>query len=192
MLRTQRLTLRPLVRTDLAQFMALAGDYAVASMTSDIPHPLNETRARAWLAPSRGETRFAIELDGQMIGSAGFFRRKPNSAEIGFWIGRAFWGKGYVAEAGQAVIRYGFESDGLSRFSSSHFIDNPASGRVLAKLGFEACGRGRIWSAAREEEVIAVLLELSRERAESRLGLPDPQPRQSRWGALIERVRGAQ
>lgn len=190
-LRTERLTLRPLAKTDVKAFVALAGDIEVARMTSDIPHPLDEGKGLAWLAPSRGEVRFAIEMEGRMIGSAGYFKRKPTSAELGFWLGRGFWGAGLVPEAAVAIIRYGFDEGGLAEFTSSHFIDNPASERVLAKLGFEPCGRGRIWCSAREAEVIAVLLELPRARAEPLYDLKSARPRQSRLGALFERVRGA-
>lgn len=190
-LRTQRLTLRPLARTDVQAFVALAGDLEVARMTSDIPHPLDVTKGLAWLAPSDGEVRFAIELDGRMIGSAGYFKRKPTTAELGFWLGRAYWGHGIVPEAAAAIIRYGFDDGGLAQFTSSHFVDNPASERVLSKLGFEPTGRGSIWSSARDAEVIAVLLELPRSRAEQLYELKSLKPRQSRLGALLERVRGA-
>ncbi len=191
MLQTDRLILRSLARTDAEAFVALAGDLEVSRMTSDIPHPLDTPRALAWLAPSRGEVRFAIELDGRMIGSAGYFRRKPTCAELGFWLGRDYWGRGIVTEAARAVLKHGFEKGGLTQFTSSHFVDNPASARVLEKLGFEPNGRGRIWSAARGCEVIAVLLEMSRAKAEAKLGVAQSPRRQSRIGALIERVRGA-
>lgn len=189
-LHTERLVLRALAPTDIADFLAIAGDQAVARMTSDIPHPLDEPKARIWLAPSRGEARFAIVRDGRMIGSAGYFRRAPDTAELGFWLGRSWWGQGYTTEAARAVIRHGFDVGRLALFTSSHFHDNPASARVLAKLGFVATGRGRIWSAARGHDVSAELLELTRVRAEALMDLAPAEPKQSRWSALIERVRG--
>lgn len=188
---TERLVLRALAPTDVADFMAIAGDFEVARMTSDIPHPLDEGGAHIWLAPSRGEARFAIVRDGRMIGSVGYFRRSAHTAELGFWLGRAWWGRGYTTEAGRAVVRHGFDVGRLALFTSSHFLDNPASERVLAKLGFMPTGRGRIWSAARGHDVAADLLELTRERAEALIELAPLEAKQSRWSALIERVRGA-
>jgi [ribosomal protein S5]-alanine N-acetyltransferase len=193
MLRTERLVMRALTPGDADAFIALAGDFAVARMTSDIAHPLDVVKALAWLSPSNGEARFAITLDGRMIGSSGYFRRTSDTAELGFWLGHAWWGRGFATEAARAVARHGFEADGLAAFTSSHFVDNPASARVLAKLGFAHSGYGRIWSLARGSDIDAVLLELTRARAAETLEItaPAPQSRQSRWSALIERVRGA-
>ena len=189
---TERLVLRRLSTTDVRAFLAIADDFEVARMTSDIPHPLNRAKAQAWLAPSSGEARFAIVCAGRMIGSAGYFRRSSESAELGFWLGRTWWGRGYTTEAARALVRHGFEVGKLAVFTSSHFVDNPASARVLEKLGFRPTGSGRIWSAARGHDVAAELLELTREHAETVMDLaPVRLHRQSRWSALIERVRGA-
>lgn len=195
MLTTPRLSLRQLNRDDAHAFIALAGDLAVARMTSDIPHPLDHAKALAWLAPAKGEVRFAIVHAGLMIGSAGYFSREPGTAEMGFWLGRDFWGQGFATEAAQAVVRHAFEASGITYLTSSHFTDNAASARVLAKLGFEATGLGRIWSQARGADVDAVLLGLPRERAAAAMALApaaDGTPAgRSLWRGLIERVRGA-
>ena len=73
-LATERLFLRPFRSADAAEFTRLAGDWAVASMTSDIPYPLARDQAAAWLSPSRGEVRFAIEFEGQLVGGAGYYQ----------------------------------------------------------------------------------------------------------------------
>ena len=164
-LETERLVLRPFRRADAAEFARLAGDWAVASMTSDIPYPFSPTQAVGWLKPVRGEVRFAIEREGQLIGGAGYYRRPSGVAELGFWLGRPWWGHGYATEAARAVVRHGFANPRLPGFSSAHFVDNPASGRVLAKLGFEAVGRGRIACAARGHDVEVVTYWLDRQRA---------------------------
>lgn len=192
LLETERLLLRPLSPEDAGDLIEFAGDFDVARMTSDIPHPLDRTKALAWLTPSRGETRFALVRESRMIGSAGYFKRAAQVAELGFWIGRPFWGQGLATEAGRAIVRHAFQEGDVERLTSSHFVDNPASGRVLAKLGFEANGRGRIWSSAREREVMAVLLDLTRSRAAEIIDPALARPsRPSRWSQLIERVRGA-
>src|SRR5262245_55924828 len=155
-LTTERLLLRPFRRTDSKDFTRLAGDWAVASMTSDIPHPLSEHQASAWLKPGRSEVRFAIEVGSQLIGGAGYYQRRSGTAELGFWLGREWWGHGYATEATKAVLQYGFESRHVPGFTSSHFVDNAASAGVLRKLGFEPMGRCRIICAARGHEVEAV------------------------------------
>lgn len=167
---TPRLILRPLRAGDEPDFLALAGEWDVARMTSDIPHPLLPSHARAWLKPNGSDVRFAIELHGRMIGSAGYFRRRSGVAEVGFWLGRDHWGYGFATEAAGAVIKYGFGVDGYASFSSAHFSDNPASGRVLKKLGFEPVGLARMWCSARGAEVDAVGLWLTREKAVAALG----------------------
>ncbi len=167
---TQRLILRPLRSGDEPEFLTLAGDWDVARMTSDIPYPLLPAHAKAWLRPNGSDVRFAIELHGRMIGSTGYFRRRSGAAELGFWLGRDHWGLGFASEAAAATVRHGFNADGHMAFSSAHFVDNPASGRVLAKLGFEEVGRSRMWCSARGTEVEALGLWLTRERAESAIG----------------------
>lgn len=167
---TPRLILRALRSGDEPEFLALAGDWDVARMTSDIPHPLMPSHAKAWLQPHGNDVRFAIELQGHMIGSVGYFRRRNGAAELGFWLGRDHWGMGFGTEASAAVVRYGFSIDGHACFSSAHFVDNPASGRLLAKLGFEPVSRARMWCSARGVEVEAIGLWLTRERAEAVLG----------------------
>src|SRR6516165_4233640 len=141
---TERLRLRPFRSADAGEFARLAGDWAVASMTSDIPYPFSRRQAFAWLVPMRGEVRFAIERDGQLIGGAGFYRRASGTAELGFWLGRPWWGHGYATEAARVVLREGLRNPRLPGYSSAHFVDNRASERVLRKLGFQPVGRARI------------------------------------------------
>jgi ribosomal-protein-alanine N-acetyltransferase len=162
---TERLLLRPFRNPDADEFARLSGDWAVASMTSDIPYPFSPAQAVGWLKPVRGEMRFGIEREGRLIGGVGFYRRRSGVAELGFWLGRPWWGYGYATEAASAVVRHGFASTRLPAFSSAHFTDNPASGRVLAKLGFEPVGRGRIACAARQQDVEVVTYWLDRQRA---------------------------
>ena len=164
-LETERLTLRPFHRRDADEFARLAGDWPVASMTSDIPYPFTQKQALGWLAPVRGEVRFAIEREGQLIGGTGFYRKKSGAAELGFWLGRPWWGRGYATEAAQAVVRHGFRALRVPGFTSAHFVDNPASGRVLNKLGFMPTGRGWIGCAARGYDVEVLTFWLDRRHA---------------------------
>jgi [ribosomal protein S5]-alanine N-acetyltransferase len=175
---TERLLLRSFRDADAHEFARLAGDWAVASMTSDIPYPFSAAQALGWLKPVRGEMRCGIERDGHLIGGVGFYRRRSGVAELGFWLGRPWWGYGYATEAARAVVRQGFTNPRLPAFSSAHFADNPASGRVLAKLGFEPVGRGRIACAARHNDVEVVTYWLDRQRAQ--MGEPAAGPQSAR------------
>lgn len=138
-IRTERLVLRPLVRSDARQISLLAGDFEVASMTGTIPHPYSEAMAASWiedaLAGEEGVV-FAIERMDSLIGCVGYRPDGVGGAELGYWIGKPYWGNGYATEAGAALIAYAFGEGGLSYLVSSHFADNLASARVIAKLGF--------------------------------------------------------
>ena len=131
--------------------------------------------------------RFGIEREGRLIGGVGYYRRPSGIAELGFWIGRPWWGHGFATEASRTVVRYGFANPRLPAFSSAHFVDNLASARVLAKLGFEPVGRGRIACAARRQDVEVVTYWLDRQRA--LMGEPSsesPTARQpARWRAWL-------
>lgn len=185
---TERLVLRPFRSTDAGEFARLSGDWAVASMTSDIPYPFSPVQAQGWLRPVRGEVRFAVERQGRLIGGAGYYRRPSGTAELGFWLGRAWWGQGYATEATRAVVRYGLTNPRLPGYSSAHFIDNRASARVLHKLGFEPTGRAHIACAARGHDVEVVTYRLDRQRALLAVPpLPSVAVRSARWRALLDR-----
>lgn len=190
-LATERLLLRPFRRDDAPAFARLAGDWAVASMTSDIPHPLTQAQAAAWLRPGRGEVRFAIVLHDQLIGGTGFYRRRSGAAELGFWLGRPWWGAGYATEAARAVLQHGLRTRRVLGFTSSHFVDNPASESVLRKLGFEPVGRGAIISAARGHEVEAITYWLDARRVLQAMPPPSAGTNmRPRWRAWLARFAG--
>ncbi|HEY7550230.1 MAG TPA: GNAT family N-acetyltransferase [Hyphomicrobiaceae bacterium] len=187
---TDRLLLRPFRRSDAKDFTRLAGDWSVASMTSDIPHPLSEGQARGWLKPGRREVRFAIERAGRLIGGTGYYQRRSGTAELGFWLGREWWGLGYATEASRAVVRFGFELKRLPGFTSSHFVDNTASAGVLRKLGFEPVGRGRIICTARGHEVEAVTYWLPARPAVQAQPVAARPVSAARWRTWLSRLAG--
>lgn len=184
-LETERLRLRLFRPEDAERFVELAGDVAVARMTSDIPHPLTVADAAPWLRREPGEVRFALEYEGCLIGGAGYFMRPSGAGELGFWIGRAWWGRGLATEATRAIVRYGFAEGGLQVFSSSHFFDNPASERVLIKLGFQPIGRASMWCVARRCTVEIVEYRLMRPSEFTR----PAEASSGRWRTLLDMVR---
>jgi [ribosomal protein S5]-alanine N-acetyltransferase len=149
---TARLLLRPFRLTDAEDVCRLAGDREVASTTLSIPHPYDLNMAETWIAAvGEGSTRsrelvFALQRtdDQALVGAIGLVLQSDHArAELGYWIGKPYWGQGYATEAGRAVVRYGFGTLGLNRISGHHFVRNPASGRVMAKLGMVHEGRLR-------------------------------------------------
>lgn len=184
-LRTERIRLRHFRPQDASAFVALAGDFAVARMTSDIPYPLSEAEAGPWLRREPGEVRFAIEYEGRLVGGAGYFRRDSGAGELGFWIGRHLWGSGLATEAVREIVRHGFAEGGLGAFSSSHFVDNPASERVLRKAGFRPVGEGVMWCTARKSMIPTIDYWLARPAEMGWIANPAGG---LRWRGLLSRV----
>lgn len=145
---TNRLVLRPFSLADAPAVQRLAGDWQVAATTLSIPHPYAEEVAVEWIRsqPARygagREVIFAIALpDNRLIGSIGLgIVQEFQLAELGYWVGVPYWGKGYCTEAAKALIDFGFQVLGLNRIQSTHFSQNPASGRVMQKLGMQQEG----------------------------------------------------
>lgn len=162
-IKTRRLVLRPLHDDDAPQMARLAGDWDVARMTARIPFPYTEALAREWietLAPE--EFVRAVTHRGTLIGAVGYVASSEESAEIGYWIGRPWWGRGFATEAAQALVRYCFSTAGFKRLSCCHFEDNPASERVILKLGFRPLGSCTAWSEARRAEFPTRCYELNK------------------------------
>lgn len=165
---TRRLTLRPGWPEDAPALASAIGHEAVVSKLKRAPWPYTLGDAEAALAAPCGphEARFLIvERSGahRLIGGIGLRREAHGDHELGYWLAYDAWGRGYATEAGRAVIDVARHALGLRRIVAHHHVDNPASGRVLHKLGFVATGRGRLYSLARDTEVecIAYALDLT-------------------------------
>jgi RimJ/RimL family protein N-acetyltransferase len=183
-LETARLRLRPFRMTDAADVRRLAGDRAVADTTLNVPHPYEDGFAEQWIGNHRDwfergqQAVFAVILKAspagareprhlsaaKLIGAVGLLiDPQDQRAELGYWIGKPYWNQGYCTEAARAVIGFAFEQLGLNRIFAHHFLRNPASGRVLQKLGLSHEGRlrqhVRKWDAFEDLELYAVLKE---------------------------------
>ena len=142
-LRTEGLVLRPFVPADAPDLQRLAGAYEVAVGTLNMPHPYEDGMAEEWIESQReageegGGLVFAIttETDG-LVGAVGIeIVAEHQRAELGYWVGVPYWGRGYATEACAAVRDYAFDVLGLNRLEAQHFTRNPASGRVMEKIG---------------------------------------------------------
>ncbi len=168
-LETARLMLRPFCAADAAEVMRLAGDRAVADTTSHIPHPYLAGMAEDWIAThqpafdkEQGVTlAITRKPDGALVGAISLGMARGHQAELGYWIGKPFWGQGYCTEAARAILRYAFTDLGLVRVHAAHIARNPASGRVMQKIGMakEGCRRQHVkkWDKAEDLELYGVL-----------------------------------
>ncbi len=151
-LETERLILRRCRGEDAEALTRLLQDREIAERTLTIPHPYTIEDARAWLArleetAASGEaSMFAITLreDGALAGTVGLkIERAHERAELGYWVGKAFWGRGIATEAARRMVAHGFDDLGLNRIYAGHWSWNPASGRVLENAGLQREGRVR-------------------------------------------------
>lgn len=147
-LHTARLLLRPFTRDDIPALMPLIGSREVAATTRRIPHPYTLADAESFIETSQQSDVINLAIvrqeDTCFLGG-GILRpdHDHQHAELGYWIGVPYWGKGYATEAARALLQYGFEVLQLHRIYASHGRNNPVSGKVLQKIGMKHEGRMR-------------------------------------------------
>lgn len=151
-LKTKRLILRPFDESNIPEVTRLAGDFAIADTTICIPHPYSENDARTWIGTHAGQyesgksVTYAITAvdSGRLIGSISLSLNTADcNAELGYWIGKPFWGNGFATEASARMIQYGFEELNLNRIHAHYMVRNPASGKVMRKIGMKFEGQLR-------------------------------------------------
>ena len=158
----------------------LAGMREIADTTLNIPHPYPHGAAAEWIkahGPAWNEGSSAtfaiIATDSGALAGAISLMIKPEHrrAELGYWIARKCWNRGYATEASQRLIDFGFEILRLHRIEARHFLRNPASGRVMQKLGMQAEGIERDWAIKWDRfETLAVYSILEPEWRAARAG----------------------
>lgn len=97
--------------------------------------------------------RFAIVLEEKVVGLVDIGGISEREGTLGYWLDRAVWGRGYAFEAAHAVARFGAGEAGLVKLKAGHAHDNPASGRILARLGFSRLDMVEIFSRPRNETI---------------------------------------
>lgn len=165
-LSTARLVLRPMGPDDAAAVQKWAGDFEVADTALNIPHPYPDGLADEWIAMhgrawrEGREAVFAItaRADGTLMGAIGLagIDARHRHAEMGYWLGRPFWNLGLATEAARAVLAFAFDTLDLERVFAHHFVRNPASGRVLEKIGMvrEGVLRAHVRQWGRPEDLV--------------------------------------
>ena len=141
--RSERLLLRPPWPEDWNLVLGGIADEGVVRNLASAPWPYQPEDARKFvkLPVDPMFPRFLItrSKDAALVGCIGIDLTE-GEVELGYWIARQFWGQGYATEAGRSVLNVA-QMLGHRRIVASHFLDNPASGKVLQKLGFEPTGR---------------------------------------------------
>lgn len=145
---TTRLVLRPFTEADIPELLPLIGQKEIAATTLRIAHPYTEAHAKEFLAKTREDENIwlAISLreDDRLLGSVGLrLELGHHHAELGYWVGVPYWGKGYASESGRAMVDYGFRALILHRIAAMCMAHNLASGKILLRLGMrhEGCLR---------------------------------------------------
>lgn len=143
---TKRLILRLFEITDAKRVQTLAGNEEVARTTLSIPHPYPDGAAEAWIehtlsANQKGKTyslAMVLKEDRLFIGCVSLdVSNNENQAELGYWVGRPYWGQGYATEAARKVMDFGFKELHLDRIFAAAMKNNPASCKVLQKIGMK-------------------------------------------------------
>lgn len=170
MLETERLILRPPELDEATRIQELADDPDVAGMVSPMPFPYTLESAESWIRSVHAEIDageaypFVIvrKTDNLLIGAVEVGNEvRHQRGEMGYWLGKAYWGAGYASEAARRVVQFGFEVVGLNRIFATHYAHNPASGRVMQKIGmsYEGTMRGHIvkWDKSVDLLIYAIL-----------------------------------
>jgi ribosomal-protein-alanine N-acetyltransferase len=143
-LSTPQLYLRSFTLADAPAVQAHCSDYSIYATTLQMPKPYTLADAEWWInshsenIKNNSQVNYAlIEPKSQLlVGTVGLtISNKNNNAEMGYWIGKAHWNKGYATEGAMAVLQFGFETLQLHKIYAAYFDNNPTSGRVLQKIG---------------------------------------------------------
>lgn len=146
---TSRLLLRPFNVSDGPEVQRQAGNIKIAQTTLNVPHPYKEGMAEVWIETHQEafESKEAMTLaitesdSGQLVGCISLdLMLAHKKAELGYWIGEEFWGRGYGTEAAKAIVKFGFESLGINKIQARYMAGNEASGKIMRKIGMEQEG----------------------------------------------------
>jgi RimJ/RimL family protein N-acetyltransferase len=169
---TERLLLRLFTLKDTARIADLVADRDIADTTLSIPHPYEEDMAREWIATHAGALKknegvsLAVVLreTDALIGAIALRLEGDHArAELGYWIGKPYWRRGYGTEAARAMLAYGFDALKLNRIYAHCLVRNPPSARILQKIGMSPEGRlrqhVRKWGTFEDIDQFGVLRE---------------------------------
>jgi ribosomal-protein-alanine N-acetyltransferase len=152
LLETDRLLLRPFTAADAPSVQRLAGDSDIARTTLNIPHPYPDGAAEAWIQAANEAERAGAQYmramvrkdSGELVGCVGLgVAQRHHRAELAYWVGRPWWNLGYASEAALRMVQFAFTDLGLHRVWAAAMPHNPASMRVMEKIGMRREGHLR-------------------------------------------------
>ena len=158
-IRTERLTLRPVLASDAEAIVAGVNNWDVAKWLAVVPHPYSLEDAHSFITDimPQGGPCWGID-DGALAGIISL------GQELGYWLAEDRWGRGYMTEAGRAVIDMHFADAAAGDIQSGYFVANERSGAVLTKLGFRPGQERRMYCVARGEDMDSQTMILTRDR----------------------------
>lgn len=162
---TERLKLRLFNKEDANTVQSLCNNYNIFRNTLFIPYPYTLEHAHSWMqnhhehfhAEKGYEFAITDKATGEILGAIGLTHDlRFNNGELGYWVGEKFWGKGFATEAGIALIQFAFTEKNFHKVYARHFGSNPASGRVIEKIGMKREGllRDHVMKKGRYEDMI--------------------------------------
>ncbi|MGY4309581.1 ribosomal-protein-alanine N-acetyltransferase [Bradyrhizobium sp. USDA 4369] len=158
-LKTPRLLFRASSAAEADRAYEIQKDWEVTRMLSLARYPPDRQEVEQWFADHQRQWevgqayRFAVVLDGRMLGLVDIDGVSAREATLGYWLDRAVWGHGYAFEAARAAVEFAFEELGLLKLKAGHAQDNTASGCILNKLGFNRLEPIKLYSRSRGEYI---------------------------------------
>ena len=171
-LKTTRLILELPRWQDIPNIVKYARHEAISANTLTFPNPYEEKDAVFWINTAwqglkdKSKYVFGLRLKAtdEFIGGMGLHTSlHSDRAELGYWIAAPFWNQGYATEAAAAVLKFGFETLGLHKIHASHFLHNPASGKVMIKNGMIKEGEQKDHLKKGDQYLSLALYRLTRE-----------------------------
>ena len=154
-IKTDRLILKkPKSKQDILSIVSQIGDWEVVKWLAMVPYPYTYNDCESYLKESNNnELALNIFLDNQLIGGVGLDLHNDNYYELGYWLGKDYWGKGYATESSKYLLEYALGKLDSPKIKSGYFIDNIPSGNVLKKLGFKEIGIEKRYSDSMKKEM---------------------------------------
>lgn len=147
-IKSKNFILRPFRKSDAKTLSKNINNKKIYRNTSHIPYPYTLKDANEWLEKTIKENRkkkpakinFAIDINGEVVGSVGFVKIEGHKTELGYWLAEKYWGKGIMTKATKLLTAFGFNKIGLKRIYARVYSFNKASQRVLEKAGYKLEG----------------------------------------------------
>ena len=162
-IKTDRLILKkPKTKQDKISLVSQIGDWEVVKWLANASYPYTDDDLEDYLLISdSNQFDLNIFMGKQLIGRVGLTLDGDNYYDLGYWIGKDYWGKGYATESSKKLLEYALDKLDLPKIKSGYFVGNSASGNVLKKLGFKEVGVEKRYSVSNKKEMDLMLVVLS-------------------------------